>query len=154
MVRSAITRTPPAGPRLGHKISKIPSSGGSWAVLLVPGAPSDVHQGNALVRVPARGIAKAARRIVPDGFSCSTCAHLGRFAWSFLQVLSDVMRAVPPRRRRAHPESTILAAFLGASWGLGERQGRVPGYKGFATKGRVPTVSPLVSPAGEVCEEK
>ena len=78
----------PVGPSLGHKISKMSSSGGSLVVLLVPGAPSDVHQGNALERVPARGIAKAARRIVPDGFSCSTCAHLGRFARSFLHSAS------------------------------------------------------------------
>ena len=87
----------PVGPSLGHKISKMSSSGGSLVVLLVPGAPSDVHQGNALERVPARGIAKAARRIVPDGFSCSTCAHLGRFARSFLQVLPpQVLRTCAP----------------------------------------------------------
>ena len=90
----------PVGASLGHKISKMSSSGGSLAVVLVPGAPSGVHQGNALVRVPARGIAYAARRIVPDGFSCSTCTHLGRFAWSFLQVLPpQMLRTCPPPER-------------------------------------------------------
>ena len=64
-----------------------------------PGAHADVHQGNAAATVLARGSAETMRRIVPDGFGCSTCAHLGRFAGWFLHVSSP-----PPLRVRSPPE--------------------------------------------------
>ena len=69
-----------------------------------------VHQRNAAATVLARGSAKTVRRIVPDGFGCSTCAHLGRFAGWFLHVSSP-----PPLRVRSPPERAARQ-FRGGGW--------------------------------------
>ena len=44
------------------------------------GALQHVHQGSAAATVGAHGLAKTVRRTVPYGFSCSSCAHMGRLA--------------------------------------------------------------------------
>ena len=67
------------------------------------GALQHVHQGNAAATVRAHGLAKMARRTVPYGFSCSSCAHMGRFAPRFSHGLSPQQPCsrpppkIPPR---------------------------------------------------------
>ena len=73
-----------------------------------PGAHADVHQGDAAATVLARGSAETMRRIVPDGFGCSTCAHLGRFAGWFLHVSSP-----PPAPHARPPPETTVRQFRG-----------------------------------------
>ena len=69
------------------------------------GALQHVHQGNAAATVRAHGLAKMARRTVPYGFSCSSCAPMGRLAPRFSHVPSPQQ----PRSRPSLLENTTLA---------------------------------------------
>ena len=69
------------------------------------GALQHVHQGSAAATLRARGLAKTVRRTVPYGFSCSSCAHMGRLAPRFSHVPSPQQ----PRSRPCLLENTTLA---------------------------------------------
>ena len=82
------------------------------------GALQHVHQGNAAATVGAHGLAKMARRTVPYGFSCSSCAHMGRLAPRFSHGLSPQQPRsrspppkIPPRRFRGGCSTCVFPDF-------------------------------------------
>ena len=117
------TRGHPPAADFGAKISKKPNFWTPLGRTSAPGAHADVHQGDAAATVLARGSAETERRIVPDGLSCCTCAHLGRFAGWFLHISSPppAPHARPPPRndRSAVPGGGVPRVFWlksGYSW--------------------------------------
>ena len=78
--------------------------------------------GDAAATVRAHDLAKMARRTVPYGFSCSSCAHMGRLAPRFSHVSSQQQpRSRPPRKYRLGCSGggslpQIFSRILGNSW--------------------------------------
>ena len=72
-----------------------------------------VHQGNPLAAAPARKPAQTASRIDPDGFSCSTCAHLGRFDRRFSRDLRRSGAAAAAAATPTPPRNDHFRRFRG-----------------------------------------